>query len=198
MQAIKDFIRSGIDVNIGITGINNERAFSPLYTEINKLPAWDKNNDNRLSIIKLLLDAGADPNIKYGSGHNSPFVIACFNNNSGDSFEKDIINIFIQYGADPNAIDERSGDSIFQHLIRRVFRDSGYVAIIKTLIEKGADINKVSDGGYTPMSMALRMKNFAQEEKKYEAVKSYDDLIALLKKHGATETSLWEKMKRRF
>jgi ankyrin repeat protein len=64
---------------------------------------------------------------------------------------------------------------------------AGNASIVKQLIEKGADPNCVAEEpgatimAETPLSLALQKRHLSKDAK-------FDEIIALLRKYGATET----------
>lgn len=111
------------------------------------------------TLVDALLEAGADPNVKAGEG-NAPLL-------SAFSYPG-IARRLIEAGADPN-ITNRWGDSALFTAI-----DNGTVEEVRMLVEAGADVNLKNNDGQTPLHRANTLVR--------------EDMAALLKQHGATES----------
>lgn len=81
-----------------------------------------------LDIVKLLIEKGANINVKYDL-YNTPLHIAMINGNL------EIVKLLIEKGADVNAKNETNDTPLHIAMIK------GNHDIVKLLIEKGADIN---------------------------------------------------------
>ncbi len=103
-----------------------------------------------LSLVKLLLDKGANPNI----ASNNKLKVAPIHSACAVS-HFDITELLIKHGADLNAIQMQGVTPL--HLAAH----NGQTKLAKLLIENGADINPKMDNGQTPLSMANE-KNFAE------------------------------------
>lgn len=103
-----------------------------------------------LSIVKLLLDKGADPNIaSYNQFRVAPLHSACAISN----FE--IVRLLIRAGANVNA--KQVQDVTPLHSAAH----NGQTELAKLLIDNGADVNAKMESGQTPLFMA-REKNFQE------------------------------------
>lgn len=115
---------------------------------------------------KLLLQLGANPNVKSYIGY-TPIYEALGDGWYSSIIEEDssILNLLLQYGADPNIIFDSSSDGetvdVIENktspLIFAVGHSSG-ANKIHSLLEYGADINYRTPLGTTPSIEALRMK----------------------------------------
>ena len=59
-----------------------------------------------------------------------------------------MVNLLLERGADPNAIDENSWTALFWAVHR------GHVGVLKSLIARGASINIRDPGGRSPLQVA--------------------------------------------
>lgn len=91
------------------------------------------------AIVRLLLDAGADPN---GGNEGAPLLLAAWRG-AGSTME-----VLIARGADVNARNEMGMTPLMYAAA------DGRAIIVKRLIERGADVNARNILGETPLAMA--------------------------------------------
>lgn len=101
---------------------------------------------NYVTCVRLLLEAGADPDIAASHGHKvgNPLNVAA--RNASDPL---ILKTLLDFGADV----ESSGVDGTTALIHAARKDSANFATL--LLEYGADINAVSTAGQTPLTTAV-------------------------------------------
>ena len=109
-----------------------------------------------LTILKLLLDAGADPNGTTWVG-DTPLIIALMNG------KREAVNLLLEYKADVNQIN-KFGTSAFMGACMMGDED-----IVAMLLANGADVNKTFSFANpathtvhvktTPLSAAIQLKN---------------------------------------
>jgi hypothetical protein len=87
--------------------------------------------------VRALLDAGADP--KTSRNGENVDVLNIASPPMSDS-TRELMRVLIERGADPNAVDPRTGDTP----IRDMYEDLG---LLKLLVERGADIDRVQSDG---------------------------------------------------
>jgi len=121
-------------------------------------PAIEESN---VSLVKLLIDNGADINIKY----NNYWDLILWTINNTDS--KEIIELLINAGANIEAKDNNNWTPIMYASYR------GLKDVVELLIKAGANINIKSVNGKTALMRA----------KEYD----HKDVVKLLKQYGATE-----------
>ena len=100
-------------------------------------------------IVKILLERGANPNIRSGHHGRSPLHWAC------ENFDVESIKELVARGADVNAADDH-GHTPLMVAANTTDRDT-----VKFLIEHGANPNAVSRDGNTPLSLAKRDRDRA-------------------------------------
>lgn len=97
--------------------------------------------------IKAALDAGENVNTLNGQGR-TPLLVALANGNS------DAAQFLLDNGANPNAV-TRNGTTALGLALTKT--DLDRPAIIKKLVDKGANVSRVCDGHNLPFFLALRL-----------------------------------------
>jgi ankyrin repeat protein len=93
LELTRKLLQAGAEVNPA--GAERSGGLSPLFWAISTVFAdWDLRHENRAELIKLLLDAGANPNARLGDG-DTPLHYAIV--------DYDIVKILLDYGADKSA-----------------------------------------------------------------------------------------------
>lgn len=101
--------------------------------------------------IKLLLEAGAEPNIFFESTSGTPLQIASIRNHT------DVVKILLKYGANPN-IPNLNGLTALDHACHAC-NLRGDIDIIETLLAYGANINHQDASGFTVLHRAVMFGN---------------------------------------
>jgi ankyrin repeat protein len=168
-------------------------------------------------IVELLLDQGIDPNSKSDSGRvpliglmhqilseTSIYHQRIWEMNEAssrsqirgrrESLERisrdidrcfQILELFVNRGADINACDN-NGNTLLHWAIPSIWHTNPNLELFKKLIEFGIDANRANDDGETPLDLLLRRKEeLCHNDKKLQ--NEYDEAIAFLREHGATE-----------
>ena len=102
--------------------------------------------NNKVEIVKYLLDKKADPDALYKNGY-TPLIEAI------DRQYWEIARLLIQYGANVSLKDEKHSSPLY----RAILRFNGDTSLIKLLLKKGADPWEELVQGYTPMNLAQEM-----------------------------------------
>jgi len=101
-----------------------------------------------LTIVKLLLDKGANPNVV----SNNPFKVTPIHSACATS-SFDIVELLIKHGADVNSKQTKGVTPLHSAA------HNGQTKLSKLLIDNGAEINARMENGETPLFMANE-KNF--------------------------------------
>lgn len=95
-----------------------------------------------LRVAKLLLDAGANPNIK--SKHGEPLVVIV-----ARARHPEALQLLFNYGADINATDSSRDNPLL------IAAKYGPLEMVKVLVENGANLGCVAHNGNTPLILAV-------------------------------------------
>jgi len=101
----------------------------------------DAVNDNDIDLVRELLDAGVDANIRDGNGWTALMEASSFEGNT------EIVRLLLENGADPD-IQSHNGWTVLRHAAQQ-----GSMDIVRLLLDRGADPNL--RGGDTAGDTAL-------------------------------------------
>ncbi len=169
-------------INIGVLKVLLEKGAKTHINKKNKkertplLLVLDNYNKNIPDAVKLLLDAGADPNTRNGIGYTPLYYAA-----DGRGYRNgEVVKLLIDHGADPNV---RTNYGLLPLFIAIEFAKPDAV---RALIEGGADIrlkNKSDNLGFTPLMRAKAIQKsaevggFAQKETIQEIIDILEEAI---------------------
>lgn len=162
-KALKLFIAAGMNVNT--------------YDGQGRLAIWEATSSHKEEAVKILLQAGADINMRYkATSYNDAILMAAGNGDPPKFAEEDakIIKLLIKSGANPNSLSDEGKTPLYGS----IFRSS--VPKVKVLLENGADPNFYSSLGYTPLIEASIRGNL--------------EVVKLLLEHGADPTISHKKI----
>jgi len=163
IKIIKQLIKEGKDINE-----KNQFGKTPLMLAIEK---------HNIGLVKLLLIAGADPNIKDKSGYTA-FCKAVFSQGSEQNL--DLLKLLIIYKANVNAQTNSGTTPLMISLI------NPKIDVVNLLLEAGADPNiKDNDGNNALMTFEKYNKN-----NKTLPVETYQEIKYIL---NAAQTSFNNK-----
>jgi ankyrin repeat protein len=145
-----DGVRTALKQGANVNAIDKYGGMTPL---INSISYKDDPY-----ITKMLLDSGADPNLKDFNGW-TPLMHAGYNN------KKNTAKLLLEYGADPNIQDD-FGVTALMHV-----SEKGNTDIAKLLLKHGAKLNLPNNGGATALMYAVTYNK--------------PDMVKLLLEHGA-------------
>ena len=150
-ETVKFLISLGTDVN--------KRDYDPYNDNFNKDSALHQAAfRNRTEIIKALLDAGAEIDIKNAFGE-TPLMTAVENPGK----ETDDIKLLINSGADVNAKDNW-GRTVLMYAARNLGRDyTPNPEIVRLLLDAGADAKARDDNGKSVTEYARENKNLSKQ-----------------------------------
>jgi len=122
---------------------------------------------------KLLIVAGADVNVKYGSSGKTPLMEIAMS--EYDYFE--IAKLLISAGADVNAKDNETYSTVL------IFATSKKkIKLVKLLLKSGADVNAKNKDGFSALCIASLIQN--------------NEIIKILVNAGADEKYAIKKVKK--
>lgn len=123
-------------------GINLDKLYE------GKSLLWLCCYNNKLDILKLLLENGADPNIKNSDFDGETPLICCVNDSRSKSIE--MVTILLENDADSNIVDGRGRDALINACSggKTNSKCAINIDIIKLLINKGANVQYQSSNKY--------------------------------------------------
>ncbi|KAF3884934.1 MULTISPECIES: ankyrin repeat domain-containing protein [Nostocales] len=159
INVVSNAISQGIDVNA--ISSNGEAA---LHKAI---------RNNQLSVVRILLEAGANPNLKEESIQGyTPLMIAL----NSAKISHEIFQALLEAGADINSSSSQ-GETV---LMLAVFKLN--TKAVRQLLELGADFNAKDENNFTALAVAeeLSKQGFWDDTK-------LSEIIQLLESYGAME-----------
>ncbi|MEZ0225107.1 MAG: ankyrin repeat domain-containing protein [Alphaproteobacteria bacterium] len=101
-------------------------------------------DNGNLEMVKLLLAAGADPNVNAGYSAVTPFL------NAADKGNTDIVAALVEAKADVNAQDGRGSTALIYA------SNAKNRPLVNYLLEKGANVDLRNNSGWSPLFYAAR------------------------------------------
>ncbi len=160
LELINSLVAHGADLNQRLTKkvpLRGQPSFDGRWANmIGATPFWRAAQSDDVTVMKLLKDKGADPNIA-ATDHTTPLMVAAGvgwsdGQSHGNQAEApEAINLCIQWGGDVNA----KNDVGYTALHGAAFR--GANDVVKLLVEKGARMDVKNQEGKLPVNMAEGM-----------------------------------------
>ena len=129
VEVIRLLIDAEADVNFRNEGDNRYEGWTPLMFA-SSLPPLSSSSEYKLDIVKMLLEANADPNAR-DNKHWTVLMIASANLNPNDPASEDIVEELLKKEADPNIVNHLWTALMFA-------ARSGSINTVRTLIDYGA------------------------------------------------------------
>ncbi|MCY3844052.1 MAG: ankyrin repeat domain-containing protein [Acidobacteria bacterium] len=122
-------------------------------------PFWRASQSSDVEAMRILVDAGADPNLATARG-TTPLMVAAgigwagnFTQNAPDSF-LDAVRYCLELGADVRAVDARGFTALHGAAGR------GDNEMVRYLVERGARVDAINRDGNSPADMAFGPSRF--------------------------------------
>ena len=132
-----------------------------------------------LSVIKALLQAGANPNLA-NKGGVSPLLQSAW------KCEENVVELLLNAGADPNKAD--CNTPLKGNTPLSIAAEKGLLKTAKVLLGHGADPNAADKHGKTPLQHALKYVNYSYGSEAHIAVANL--LIERGAKHHEDNTNM--------
>ncbi|MDE7134730.1 MAG: ankyrin repeat domain-containing protein, partial [Rikenellaceae bacterium] len=140
-RIVEQLIASGANVNVRD---NTGGAFSMLWRRRGETPLHRAAAINSVSIVRMLIDAGAKVNC-YDYYHTTPLHLAALHGNY------QMVRLLVDAGAKVSVRDDDGNEPVLMAV------RSGGVAIVGCLLDNGANVNTASNSGETPLHRATRL-----------------------------------------
>ncbi|KAL7301708.1 hypothetical protein TKK_0005706 [Trichogramma kaykai] len=185
LEMVREFVVNGVDVDLACRNLPR----TPLNTTVYFDQA--EGEDDRVSILELLLREGASPNELFKDG-KSPLHCLCYTFLESEGSARDdklkMIELLLWYECDVNTTDTFGSSPIFSLFRDFTTKDTDQVKVLEILLDHGADLKAVDSSGHTILHRIIR-PNLPEycEVDNYEKLFNDDigaEVVALLLKHG--------------
>jgi ankyrin repeat protein len=152
LRLVKALIAHGADVNARMTG--PKPSFATGYSDTDGATAFLlASSVDDVEMMKILLEAGADPTIKTETNATAIMAATGLNHGIGESMvtEKEAleaVNLLLGLGLDPKGAVTTGENALFGPAYR------GWNTLLAQLVNLGVDVNAVSKAGVTPYRAA--------------------------------------------
>ena len=177
LQLVKALLARGADPNARMT--RRPPAFAGGYTDsVGATPFLLASATADVEVMRLLLDAGADPNLPTRSGATALMAAVGMNRTLGESAVTEgqaleATKLLLELGVDAKAVAANGENALFGPAYR------GWNTLVQLILDRGANVNAVSKAGITPWLAA------SGKGDRLGGVLFNHDTAALLVKHGA-------------
>ena len=174
MQGAELLLELGMDVNAFL---------SPGFSETSVLQTFCMEPEADMDAIRFLLEHGANPD----AGLSFPPML-----NAQAWGNAELEQLLLKHGANPQVMEPQINPSLNTPLHSLCSeRKENTLSRVRALLATGADVNALSAAGHTPLDVALEQKG--DEDKPIDeangAMPLHEELIALLREHGALRGS---------
>ena len=184
VDAVEMLLAAGADRNARLTGPILKRVYNPGDPRLGEgaTPFMRAAKGADLTVMRLLIGAGADPKLDQKNGNTPLMLTASAGSGRGSDNNPDhvtevqalaALDYLIGLGLDLNATNDE-GDSVM-HVASTT--NLGSPAVIRFLYGKGARLDVKNKAGRTPLEAVLRARETS------------DDTVALLKQLSAATTA---------
>lgn len=180
LQLVKALLARGADPNARMT--RRPPAFAGGYTDsAGATPFLLASATADVEVMRLLLDAGADPKLPTRSGATALMAAVGMNRTLGESAVTEAqaleaVKLLLERGVDAKAVAANGENALFGPAYR------GWNTLVQLMLDQGANVNAVSKAGITPWLAA------SGKGDRLGGVLFNHDTAALLVKHGADPT----------
>ncbi len=126
---IAALLEAGADPNI-----QNNELCSPLHTAV---------LDQRISIVRMLLEHGADAMLRFGGDDKDSTAL-----HLATSGAVEIVELLLEHNSEINALDNYGRSPLYLAVLK------GNTSVMKLLVVRGADVGLAMNLGSTPLSLA--------------------------------------------
>jgi ankyrin repeat protein len=148
LRLVKALLAHNANVNARMT--KRQPQFATGYADaVGSTPLLLAASIQDVEMMHILLDAGADPNIKTATNATAIMAATGLNHGIGESFETetqatDAVNLLLTLGVDPKGETTFGENALFGPAYR------GWNTLLAKLIDLGVNVNAVSKAGVTP------------------------------------------------
>jgi ankyrin repeat protein len=177
LQLVKALLARGANPNARMT--QRPPGFAGGYTDaVGATPFLLATATADIELMRLLLAAGADPSITTRSNTTAIMAAAGMNRTLGESAVTEeqaleAVKLLLELGGDAKAVASNGENALFGPAYR------GWNTLVQLFIDRGANVNQVSEAGITPWRAA------SGQGDRLGGVLFNPETAALLVKHGA-------------
>jgi ankyrin repeat protein len=180
LKLVKALLAHGAKVNARMT--KRQPSFATGYTDaVGATPLLLAASVDDVEVMRILLDAGADPKITTGTKATSIMAATGLNHGIGESLVTEAqaieaVKLLLDHGVDPKGETTVGENALFGPAYR------GWNTLLAQLIDLGVNVNSVSKAGTTPYRAANGQGD------RLGGVLVNKEGVDLLLKHGADPT----------
>jgi len=151
-----NMVKKLLDENISPNVVSGS-AGEPLSAAVYKDPRSDATDEDRMAIIKILLDHGADVNGRPADWLTTPLMDSVQSDFHADSSVPNVVNLLLARGANTN-LQAKGKTALMYAVSHHVYnRDEAtmWSNVVKILLDAKADVNLSDDDGNTALMYAI-------------------------------------------